>query len=61
LRGLLFSIVRGWRDYDVFFTTLVPARTELIEAHNATHAFRGVEVTPGSGFTAFSSRILVPS
>jgi len=48
-----------WWDYDVFSTALVPAGAELIAVQNATHAFKGPEVTNGDGFTAFSSRLVV--
>lgn len=48
-----------WWDYDVFSTTLVPPGVELVAAYNASHAFKGPQVTSGAGFTAFSSRILV--
>jgi hypothetical protein len=48
-----------WWDYDVFSTALVPPGAELIAVQNATHAFKGPEVTNGDGFTALSSRMLV--
>ena len=46
-------------DYDVLSTALVPPGAEHITVQNATHAFRGPEVTNGDGFTALSSRMLV--
>ena len=48
-----------WWDYDVFSTALVPPGAELIAVQNATHAFKGPEVTNGDGFTALSSRLNV--
>jgi hypothetical protein len=48
-----------WWDYDVFSTTLVPPGAELVSVQNATHAFKGPEVTSGDGFTALSSRLNV--
>jgi hypothetical protein len=48
-----------WWNYKVFSTTLVPAGAELLTARNATDDFKGPEVTGGTDFTAFSSRLLV--
>ncbi|MGA2885544.1 MAG: DUF4012 domain-containing protein [Halobacteriota archaeon] len=48
-----------WWDYDVFSTALVPPGAELIAVQNATHAFKGPEVTNGDGFTALSSSLNV--
>jgi hypothetical protein len=50
-----------WWDYDVFSTALVPPGAELIAVQNTTQAFKGPEVTNGDGFTALSSRLLVPA
>jgi hypothetical protein len=43
----------------VFSTVLVPPGAELIAVQNATHAFKGPEVTNGDGFTALSSSLNV--
>jgi hypothetical protein len=48
-----------WWDYGVFSTVLVPPGAELIAVQNATHAFKGPEVTNGDSFTALSSSLNV--
>jgi hypothetical protein len=57
---LTLSYTNGcWWDYDVFSTALVPSGAQLVAVQNATHAFKGPEVTNGDGFTALSSSLNV--